>query len=820
MLLAMTIIQDLRFALRTLARNPAYTCVAVITLALGIGATTAIYSVVDGVLLHPIPFPEPNRLVALYSKSHTSEKNAVSYPNLLDWQRQSQTFEAIAGLRDDGFTLTANGQPEPVMGLMVSSNFFSVLRVRPLLGRPFTQEEDQRGAQPVALLGEEFWKRRFSGDPQVIGQNLTLDGRKYAVIGIVPAAVRMERIDDSFFNDVFIPIGQYDDPLFYERGTGNQTMGLGRLKPGVTLAQAQAEMNTISTNLAAAYPEDDTGIGANLVSFKQHMVGDMQPTLLALCVAVGFVLLIACTNIANLALARSASRTQEFAVRMALGAGRSRLIRLLLTESAVLSIGAGVGGLLIASWITDAALAMLPSALPAISNVEISGRVLLFTFVVSVVTAILFGLAPAVKASRVSLQPSLKQGGRGAIRGRYHLQRALIVAEVSLTLALLVGAGLMIRSLQKLWNVSPGLNPEGVLTFYTGVSGKHASSPDAIRAALREVNDRLAALPGVESASVEIGGLPFLGNTTVGFSSEDDPQTSEKHDLRIAHFYAVGPDHFAAMGIRLLRGRSFTRQDTANSALVVIVDEELARQVFPGQNPIGKHIRDSLSGRPSEIIGIAGHVKHSGLDLDASSTERAEFYFSYMQLPDKYLPLVAKAFAGIVRSKGAPATVMGSVRRELAAFDNSRAVTSEKLMTDAIAAKLANRRFSLMVLGAFAATALILSIVGIYGVVSYFVSERTNEIGVRMALGAQQRDIFLDVVSEGGKLGAAGVAIGLAGSAALTRLMTSLLFGTSPTDLFTFAFSGILLFALTLIACYIPARRAVRLDPMTALRGE
>ena len=421
---AMNTIQDVRFALRTLANKPGFTCLAVLTLALGIGANTAIYSVIDGVLLHPIPFSEPERLVALYQKTHSSEKNAVSYPNLLDWQRQSQTFEAIAGVRDDGFTLTTHGQPEPVMGLMVSSNFFSVLRVQPLLGRTFTREEDQRGAQPVALLGEEFWKRRFSADPQIIGQTLMLDGREYAIIGIVPAIVRMVWSHDSFFNDVFTPIGQYDDPLFYNRGTGNETAGLGRLKPGVTLAQAQAEMKTIMTNLATAYPDEDANTEANLISFKQDAVGDLQPTLLALCAAVGFVLLIACANVANLTLARSESRTQEFAVRMALGAGRGRLIRQLLTESAVLSIGAGVVGLLIASWTTDAAVAGLPSVLPAISHIDINGRVLLFAFGVSALTGVLFGVAPAVRASGVSLQQSLKQGGRGAIRGRYHVQHA------------------------------------------------------------------------------------------------------------------------------------------------------------------------------------------------------------------------------------------------------------------------------------------------------------------------------------------------------------------------------------------------------------
>jgi predicted permease len=817
----MNTILDLRYAVRTLRANPGFTFAAVLTLALGIGANTAVYSVIDGVLLHPIPFPEPDRLVALYQKTHTDETTSVSYPNLLDWQGQSQTLEAIAGWSTAGLTLTVHGRPEELTGERVSSNYFAVLRVQPLLGRMFTREEDRLGAQPVALLGEDFWRRRFSADPKIIGQTLTLNGREHAVIGIVPASVRMVRANNTFFNDVFLPIGQYDDPLFNKRGVGYGTLGLGRLKPGVTLAQAQAEMSTIMANLAKVYPDDDADTDANLVPLQRDVVGDLQPALLALGAAVGFVLLIACTNIANLALARSASRSQEFAVRMALGAGRGRLMRQILTESAVLSICAGALGLLIAAWTTEAILRVLPSALPAVSHVDINQRVLGFSFVVSVLTGVLFGFVPALKASGVNLQQSLKQGGRGTIRGHYHIQHALIVAEVALTLVLLVGAGLMIRSLQKLWNVDPGFNPANVLTFYTGVSGPRAANSELIRASFREINDRLSALAGVEAASVEIGGLPFRGNTTIGFSSEADPKTSKVRETRDANFYAVGPDHFAAMGIPLLRGRSFTRQDTTDHPLVVVVDEQLARQIFPGQDPLGKHLLVELfDDRPVEIIGIAGHVKHAGLDSDATAKERAQFYFSYMQLPDDFLPLAASSITGIVRSKTEPAELMTAVRKELSAFDSDRAVHHEERMTDSIAASLARRRFSRFVLGAFAVTALILSLIGIYGVVSYFVSQRTNEIGVRLALGAQARDIFFDVLGEGGKLAALGVGLGLAGSAVLTRLMASLLFGVTPTDAITFVSAAVLLFALTLLACYIPARRAVRIDPMAALRCE
>ncbi len=821
----MDTILDLRYALRKLAKNPGFTFVAVLTLALGIGANTAIYSVIDGVLLHPVPFPEADRLVALFQKARNEEKNSVSYPNLLDWQKQSQTFEGIAGGLNQSVTLTGHGQPEELMDILVSSNFFSVLRVNPVLGRTFTAAEDEREAAPVAMLGEDFWRRRFGADPKMVGQTLTLNGRPYTIIGIVPASVRLERDGNSFKNDAFLPLGQETDPFFYRRGVGYGTIGLGRLKPGVTVAQAQAEMSTISDNLAKAYPEDDGDVQANLIPFTKDVIGDLRPTLFALGAAVGFVLLIACTNIANLALARSAGRSQEFAVRMALGAGRGRLVRQLLTESAVLSIGAGALGVLIADWSTDAALRVLPSALPAISNVAINPRVLLFSFAVSALTGVLFGLVPALKAAGVNLQDSLKQGGRGAVRGRYRIQHALIVAEVALTLVLLVGAGLMMRSLQKLWNVSPGFNPDGVLMFYTGLSGEHAANPAAIRAAFGEINDRLSALPGVDAASVEIGGLPFLGNTTLEFRSENDPLPSTAAErsggIRLAHFYAVGPDHFKAMGIPLLRGRPFTRQDAADHPLVVIVDEELARTVFPGQDALGKHIAIGLyDNRRAEIVGIAGHVKHSGLDLDATATGRAQMYSPYGQLPDTFLTLAANEITGIVRSKIAPAVLLSSIRKELGNFDGGRAVHNERMMTEAISESLASRRFSLMVLGAFAGTALLLAMIGIYGVVSYFVSQRTSEIGLRLALGVQPRDVFLDVLGEGGKLGAIGVALGLAGSVALTRLMASMLFGISATDRITFAGAAILLFGLTMLACYLPARRAVRIDPMAALRCE
>jgi predicted permease len=474
-----------------------------------------------------------------------------------------------------------------------------------------------------------------------------------------------------------------------------------------------------------------------------------------------------------------------------------------------------------ASLAENAVIVLMPSALPPLADIQLNDRVFLFAFGLSLLAGILFGFVPALKASGFDVYETLKQSGRGAVRTHHRAQRLLIIAEVAFTLILLVGTGLLIRSLHNLWNIDPGFNPQGVLTFYIGLSPERSASPEKMRASFHELNERLTAVPGVESASLQVGGLPFMGNTTISFRPDDGTETASPSVIRLARFYAVGTEHFKTMGIALLRGRGFNEDDRTASPLVTVVDEELARTVFPDQDPIGKRIRVGLFGpRPIEIVGVARHVKHTGLDTDATDKVRPQFYFSIDQVPDRVLPLAATAVAGIVRSRAAPETLLVSIRRELAAFESDRAIASEKLMTDAIAATLARRRFSLIVLGTFAAIALALSIVGIYGVISYLVSQRTDEIGLRMALGARPYSILIGVLQEGGRLGGIGVAIGLAGATALTRLMTALLFATSPTDLLTFTSASILLFGLTLLACYIPARRAVRIDPMTALRHD
>ena len=810
---SVNLIRDFRYALRTLRSAPGFTSAAVLTLALGIGANTAVYSVVDGVLLHPLPFPEADGLVKLYQQTANGGKESISYPNLLDWQKRNQTFEGMAGMLTELATLKVRDQPEQLAGMRVSSNFLAVLKLQPVIGRMFTEQEDKRGAAPVVLLGEDFWRQRFGADRGIAGRTLTINGRATTVLGVVPSSVRMNRGNRSFVNDYFAPLGQEDDALFYQRDTGYGTEGIGRLKSGVTFRQARADMAKIGDELKAEYQDADAGSWPQLIPYVTDVSGDLHPTVLALVAAVCFVLLIACTNIANLTLARSVTRSQEFAVRMAMGAGRGALVRQILVESAVLSIGAGGLGVLLAAWATDAALAVLPSALPPVVQVGINSRVLIFSLGVSLFAGMLFGLAPAMRAGAVNLHESLKQGGRGAIHGRYRIQRTLIVAEIAMTMVLLVGAGLMMRSLQNLWDTNPGFDPEHLVVFYTGLSGAHAATPKAIYQSFREVNDRLSALPGVEAASVEIGGLPYQGNSTVGFHREGEA----KDQFKEANFYAVGPDHFRTMGIALLRGRDFTRQDTADHPLAVIVDEALARKTFPGQDPLGKRLITGLDvKRPAEIVGVVRHVRHGSLDSD----EGMQFYFSYMQLPDELLKLATKGIGCVVRSPLDPAALMVSARKALAAFDPDQAVYDERTMSKAISQSLAKRRFSLAVLGAFAATALLLALVGIYGVISYFVNQRSNEIGVRLALGAQRRDVLAGVLTDGGKLGAIGIALGLAGSAVLTRLLRSQLFEVSPLDPATYAASAAALLALAILACYLPARRAVRIDPMAALRCE
>ncbi|MGE4055720.1 MAG: ADOP family duplicated permease [Vicinamibacterales bacterium] len=814
------LLQDVRYAVRMLSRNPGFAATVLLTLALGLGANTAIFSIVDGVLLNPVQYEEPDRLVTIYGTSATGTRNTLTYLNFLDFQRQNQTLETMAAWRPTMFHFTGTGDPELLSGQMVSAAFFAALRVPPLLGRTFREEEDRLGGAPVVVLGEAFWKRRLASDPGVIDTNLTINGRPHTVIGLVPQSVRALHDGVTPFNDVFTPLGQYDVEMFRNRGTSDDTLGLARLKPGVTLAEARADLTTIAGRLETDYPASNAGIGVDVVALTDDLVADVRPALVLLLVSVGVVLLIACANVGGLLLARSTNRIHEFALRSALGADRRRIIRQLLVESLLLSVAGGLAGVLIAIVATEAVLNVFPAVLPGIAEVSFNGRVLAASLALAVATGMFFGLFPAVSASAPNLYSGL-QIARGGVRhtGRRTAQSALVVAEVALTLVLLVSAGLMIRSLAALLSVDPGFVPRDVLTFYTHLSPEHAATPASVRRAFLALEERMAAVPGVESASTELGALPFSGGfTQLSFRRSDRAMPVKSSDRPSALFYAVGADYFTTMAIPLRRGRAFSTLDGEQGRRVMVVDEELARTVFPNEDPIGKHIH--LLEQDIEIVGIAGHVKHHGLADDETANVRSQMYVPHMQFPDLLAPFAVRAVTVVIKSPVDTLSLLTSVRRALSSFEPSQAIVEARRMDDVVAQSLAGRRFSLVVLGVFAATAIVLSIVGLYGVVTHLVAQRTQEFGVRFALGATPGDVLRDVLGYGLRLVVVGSIVGLAGVPAVSGLLRNQLYGVSAIDPATLAAVTVLFFGVTLLACYVPARRATTVDPVIALRSE
>ena len=815
-----TLLQDLRYGVRMLVKSPGFTAIAILTLALGIGANTALFSVVNGVLLNPLPYPQPNRLVALYSRVANFQESSISYPNFLDWQRDNRSFASLAAYRSDNFNLTGAGVPERVRAEMVSANFFDVLGVKPVLGRDFTAQDDHGGAAPVALLSEGFWKRKFGAARKIVGQSIDLNGTSYTVLGIIPANFYFSG-NNFRLSDVYIPLGQWTDPTFLDRRVSMGMDAVGRLKDGVTLAQARADMNGIAQSLAQTYPDADKNNGITLVPLKQDIVGDVAPLLYVLLGAVGFVLLIACVNIANLLLARSTGRTREFAIRAALGATRARVISQLLTESLLLAVTGGALGLLLAAWGTKAAIRILPEALPRSGQIGLDSRVLIFTMAVSIVAGILFGLAPALKTSHSNLQETLKEGGRGSSGARHRLQGVFVVVEMALALVLLVGAGLMIRSLAQLWDVNPGFNPHNALSFNIAFPPAMSAAPaEQIRNGARQMETALASLPGVEAESAIGGALPMQGDSELPFWLEGHPKPASDSDMSLALFYLVEPDYLKAMQIPLERGRFIKAEDTIHSPTIIVIDDMFARKFFPGEDPIGKRVNLEILGIQAEIVGVVGHVKQWGLDENSKSPVQAQFYFPLMQVPDKFMPLLSKGTGVVMRTKGSPDAMAGPIRQVIAQINSQEVMYGAESMDSIISRSLAARRFSMILLGIFAAIALLLSCVGIYGVISYLVGQRTHEIGVRMALGAQRRDVLRLILGQGAKMALIGVAIGVAAGLALTRLMSKMLFGVSAHDPLTFVGVAILLILVALIACYIPARRAMRTDPMIALRYE
>jgi predicted permease len=799
-----------------LAKSPGFTAIAILTLALGIGANTALFSVVNGVLLNPLAYPQSGQLVAVFGKTPGFDHAPINYPNFLDWQRDTQSFSSLAIYRNQDYNFVGTGEAERLSGYMISADFFSTLAVRPILGRSFRSDDDHPGATPVVILGGGFWKRKFASSFEVIGKAITLNGTAYTIVGVIPAGFTFYGHD----RDVYTPIGQWNDASFRDRRVDVSSHGVGRLKPGVTLSQAKADMDGIAQNLAVAYPEADKAVGITLVSMKEDIVGNVQPFLIVLLAAVGFLLLIACANVANLLLSRSMARAREFAIRASLGASHVRVIRQLLTESILLSAFGGALGLLLAFWGTKAVLGTLPGALPRANEVSLDSRVLLFTIALSLLAGIVFGLAPALKTSRVNLEEILKESGRGLSGARHRLQGVFVAVEVAMALVLLVGAGLMVRSLAALWRVDPGFNPSHAVTFSLSLPAGPTTSSAETRARLRHFDDKMHSIPGVQAVSVTLGSRPMIHNSALPFWIEGQPKPANLQEMPQAMFYLVEAGFQQAMGVTLERGRFITPQDDEHAPVVVDIDDVFARTYFPNENPIGKHINLAGFNVLAEIVGVVGHVKQWGLDADAKSAIEAQFDYPFMQLPEKLMPLAADAVAVVLRTEGDPTAVMGSVRRAVEEIDPREVVYNVQTMNEVVSNSFAARRLSMILLGVFAALALLLACVGIYGVISYLVGQRTHEIGVRIALGAQRSDVLRLVIGHGARMALLGVAIGVGTALGLTRLMANQLFGVSAHDPLTFAGVAMLLTLVAVAACYIPARRAMRVDPMIALRHE
>lgn len=818
---------DLRYALRQMRKTPGFTTIAVIAIALGIGANTAIFSIVNAVLLNPLPYSQPDGIVVLFHDKVNFPEGSISYLNFLDWQRRNQSFSSMAGFREmGGVTLSGNGEPEIVIGQMVSAGFFEILGVKPLLGRTFSADEDRLGANPTVLISEGLWKRKFGSDPHVLGQTIILDGAARTVIGIVPASFQL-KMSNFVRSDIFTPVGEFSQPQFRNRSAAWGMDAVARLKPGVSLSDAAQDMARVNRGLAVEYPDVDVNIKTRIVPLKEVIVGEVRPALLILLGAVAFVLLIACVNVANLMMARSTARSREFAVRIALGAGRRRLLRQLLTESVALALVGGSWGLVLAHWGTRTVLAWLPQALPRAENVGFDGRVLLFTLVASGLSGIVFGVAPGLKTSRTHVSTTLSEGGRTVAGAKNRSQSVFVVVEIAMALVLLVGAGLMVRTLMHLWNLDPGFNPRNVLSLVISLPSSLAKeNPDAIRATYRQLDQALRSIPGVEAVSFEWGAHPMRGDSEENFFVEGESRPAHQADLPYTLQYVVEPGYLQVMQLPVLRGRFLTEADNERASAVVVIDEDFAARYFPGRDPVGKHIYavDPVNGdtRAEEIVGEVGHVRQWGLADDATETMHVQVYEAFMQRPDRLMTLLASGSHVYLRTAAgvAPLSVFPAIRNRLRRLNGEMAAFEGETMESVVADSIARQRFTMILFSGFAMIALLMAAVGIYGVLSYVVGQRTQEIGIRMALGAQRGDVLRAFLGDGVRLTLIGIAIGAAAALVLTRLMSSMLFEVKPTDPLTFAGVAILLCLIALLACYIPARRAASVDPLQALRSE
>jgi len=804
------LLQDTRYGARMLRKSPGLTTVAVLSLALGMGAISTIFSFVNGIMLRPLPYPHSESLVIL---DETSQKQdvvsmGVSYPNFLDWRERNQSFEDIACYDSGGFAMAGGGvsgntEPEQIKGAFVNHGAFEILGVAPILGRTFTADEDQPDHDLVVILSYGLWQRRYGGDPNILGQTLTMNNRQRVVIGVMPKGFQFPEVADAWG-----PLAL--TPKIYTR-TDHGLSAIARLKPGVTVQQAQAEMSSIAANIETENPITNEGLGLKVIDLRASLVGDYKKALLILLGVVAFVLLIACVNVANLLLARATARQKELAIRAALGANRKRICRQLLTESLLLGSIGGALGLVLALWGMDLLLAAIPIDIPFWMKFDLDWRVLGFTAACALLTGFVFGTAPALQASNPDLNETLKEGGRsGSSAGRGWLRSLLVVAEIALSLVLLVGAGLMMRSFISLQNVNSGINPQGVLTF-TIAPGARYRSPEKRVAFFSQLLERVRSIPGVVSAGSN-SGLPLAGNSWGrSLTVEGFPVLSVGEAPSINHC-VISPSYFSAMGITILKGRDFDERDTKDAQKVTIIDERLAREYWPDGDPIGKRMR---FGPPEDnepwhtIVGVVGEVRHERLD---ASTRKSVY------LPFAQMPIGGSSLA--IRTSGRPENVISAVRAQVKELDPDLPINRVMPMTEVVARSVWQPRLYTALFGVFAAVALILATVGIYGVMSYAVTQRTREIGLRMALGAQRQDVMKLVVGQGVVLAALGVGAGLVAAVGLTRLMASLLFGVTATDPITFAAVSVLLAGVALGACFVPARRAAKVDPMVALRYE
>jgi predicted permease len=809
------LLDDVRFGARTLRKNPGFAIVAVLTLALGIGANTAIFSVVEGVVLAPLPFRQADRLVVVWQKNLTHKYVAtISYLDFLDWQRSAQSFQRIAGISWQGYDLTSPGTAQHFDGNRVSSGFFSTLGVKPALGREFSEQEDQEGGSPAVILSDRLWRSRFGASPKALGKFVSLDGMDYTVVGVLPPGFRF--LTDA---DVYLPLGQ-NDPLIMSDRTIHGILPIARLKPGVSMVQAQAEMKTVQEDLDHVYPGADRGLEADVVALKTVIVGDSGATLLLLLGSVGIVLLIACANVANLLLARSAARRREFAVRSALGAQRTRIVRQLVTESLLLSLAGGALGLLVAKGGIKVVLAAVPGNLPRSENIGLHLPVLLFTFGVSIAVGILFGLAPALQNSRIHGQSSLQVGGRGSTSTHQALQSALVVVQISLTLVLLVGAVLLFRTTRRLLEVDPGFEAKHVITFKVGLSPSVTKTPSSLRTAYQQLVERIRRVPGIQAADLT-NLVPLSNQDNSGAFWVGSRDATSMAEAPHALYYETGPDYLRTMQLSLLRGRFFTPQDTTDSEPVIVIDSVLAHAYFPNRDPVGQTITVA-HWRTAQIIGVVGHVRHWELGNPRPYTQN-QIYISFYQLPDEWVPLFYPDLRVAVRTPLSVAAVMPAIRNVIYGSGKDQPVYSIEPMQDLVSDSMSAQRFPMILLGAFAFLALVLACVGLYGVISYSVTQRVQEIGIRMALGAAKQQIVQMVIRQALRLALAGLIIGSMAALLLTRLLTSfshLLYGVGRSDPATFGAVSLLLIGVAILACYIPARRASRVDPMVALRYE